>query len=89
MSGLATSRAHSKKSCAIGLSVRFFKVKIPTGPGRIGNFTGKILSDIRLALNRSKEPGRTHKNRPLASRALCNEIEKVTALMRGGGKRRL
>jgi hypothetical protein len=47
------------------------------------------LSDIRLALNRSKEPGRTHRNQPLAARALCNEIEKVTALMRGGGKRRL
>ena len=45
-SGLASSRAQSMKRAAKGLKVRFFKVMIPTGRGRAGNFTASPRSDV-------------------------------------------
>ena len=51
-SGFTTSRAHSMKSFASGLRVRFFKVMIPTGNGGMGSVTGKTLSGGRFEPNR-------------------------------------
>ena len=42
-SGFATSRAFSMKSCATGLSVRFFRVMIPTGARACCSLTGKTV----------------------------------------------
>jgi hypothetical protein len=42
-SGFATSRAVSMKSRATGLSVRFFRVMIPTGARACCSLTGKIV----------------------------------------------
>jgi hypothetical protein len=47
--GLATSRAPSMKSCATGLSMRFFNVRIPIGPLVTGNSTRNLLIDGCLA----------------------------------------
>src|SRR5215470_9836313 len=69
-SGLATSRAQSIKSCAIGLSVRFFKVTTPTGPCRIGRSTGKVFNPKRVPLNFSVEAESTDRKRPVVSKAL-------------------
>jgi len=46
----ATSRAVSVNSCAIGMSVRFFRVnmKIPFGTRAIGSSTDKTLSSERV-----------------------------------------
>ena len=50
--GLATSRAVSMKSCATGLSVRFFRVIIPTGARACCSFTGKTaISGLLENLN--------------------------------------
>jgi hypothetical protein len=43
-SGFATSRAVSTKSCATGLSVRFFRVTIPFGKRAFVSSTGRTLS---------------------------------------------
>ena len=48
--GLATSFAVSINSCANGLMVRFFSVKIATGIGFAGNSIGNTFTDRRLAL---------------------------------------
>jgi hypothetical protein len=42
----ATSRAHAMKRSTTGLKVRFFKVKIVTGHGRIGISTGVITEKL-------------------------------------------
>src|ERR1041385_2934130 len=47
--GLATSRAVLIKSCAIGLSVRSFRVTMPVGTGDVGRSTGKTLISEPLA----------------------------------------
>src|SRR5262249_47264470 len=67
--GFTTSRAQSMKSWVTGLSVRFFKVMIPTGHGGMGTFTGRTLSGGRFAPNRSIEPGKNPRKGPLASSA--------------------
>ena len=69
-SGFATSRAQSMKSCATGLSVRFFRVTIPFGTRAIGSSTGKTLisgapgrkSQCGSRENRDKAPGRQETN---------------------------
>jgi hypothetical protein len=67
VSGFASSRAQLMKSCAIGLSVRFFKVMIPTGNGIPGVSTGSALSGRRLS-KRNIDIGIIVMNRPVASR---------------------
>jgi len=57
---------------AAGLSIRFFKVTIPTGPDLIGKSTGKAFRPKRLPLNRSVEPERIAKKRPVTTKALNN-----------------
>ena len=69
--------AHARdEELAIGLRVRFFRMAMPIGPGRIGKFYRQDFEYIRLPLNLSNELGRMLRNRPLASRALCNGIER-------------
>src|SRR5580704_11118293 len=63
---LTMSRAHSRKSCATGLMVRFFKVMIPTGHGGTGSSTGNTLRGGRFVLNFSSESGILTKNCPFA-----------------------
>jgi hypothetical protein len=41
--GLVSSWAQLMTSCAAGLSTRFFKVRIPTGPLTVGSATGNFL----------------------------------------------
>jgi SAM-dependent methyltransferase len=53
--GFATSRAQSMKRCAVGLSVRFFRVMIPTGVRACCSLTGKTLSSGRLVENRTTD----------------------------------
>jgi hypothetical protein len=47
-SGFRTSWAQSRKICAIGLIVRFFKVITPSGQVGTGSSTGKTLSGGRF-----------------------------------------
>jgi hypothetical protein len=60
------------KSCAEGLSARFFSVAIPTGP-IIGNSMGSALIDVCLAGNLSADRGRNVTKRPVDSR-LAREL---------------
>src|SRR5829696_6798324 len=62
--GLATSRAALMKSCAIGLSVRPFRVTIPIGTGDVGRSTGKILISEPLAKTLASE--KIDRKRPVA-----------------------
>ena len=55
--GLATSRARSMKSRAVGLSVRFFSVTMPIGSRASGSLTGTTLRSGRLMGNLSREAG--------------------------------
>src|SRR5262245_44567262 len=55
--GLETSRAQSMNSCAAGLRIRFFKVRIPIGPLTIDNSTGTFLMNGCLAGNVSADSG--------------------------------
>jgi len=84
--GFVTSRACSMKSRATGLSVRFFNVMIPTGPGRTGNSIGSTLNDMRCGLNCRSDFGNRHKKFPVASKALKSGNENETALTRGMGR---
>jgi hypothetical protein len=59
------------KSCAAGLTVRPFRVKIPTGIGFTAKFNGKALIENRLALNRMSDPGNIVKKRWVASSPIC------------------
>lgn len=56
--GFATIRALLMKSCASGLSVRFFRVMISTGPRGNCCLTGKALSSVRLGGNLNMEDGK-------------------------------
>ena len=58
------------KSCATGLSVRFFRVTIPIGTRAIGSSTGKILISGRLVGNLNAEAGKIVRKRPVASRLI-------------------
>jgi hypothetical protein len=48
-SGFAISRAHCMKRSTTGLMVLFFNVRIDSGHGRIGKFTGNTFSECRTA----------------------------------------
>jgi hypothetical protein len=54
VSGLTTLRNLSRKSCASGLNVLFFKVTIPTGRRVLGNSTGSVVRDGCLPGSRAK-----------------------------------
>src|SRR5438046_1642178 len=62
--GLATSRAVLMKSCAIGLSVRSFRVTMPIGTGDVGRSTGKTLTSEPLAKTLASE--KIDRKRPVA-----------------------
>jgi hypothetical protein len=66
-SGFATLRALSTKTCATGLSVRFFSVTIPLGTRAIGSSTGKTLSSGRLMGNLNAEAVKIVRKCPVAS----------------------
>ena len=66
LKGFAASRALSMKSFATGLSVRFFRVTIPTGTRTIGNSMGKTLSSGRLVGNLNEEAAKIPRKRPVA-----------------------
>src|SRR5436309_15735662 len=66
--GFATSRAVSMKSCATGLSTRFFSVMISARPCVRDCLTGKILSSVRVLEKLSTEDGKLETKRPVASR---------------------
>jgi hypothetical protein len=55
--GLATSRAHSMKSFAVGFNTRFVSVKIPIGPLWSGNTTGSFLMKGCRTGNSSQKSG--------------------------------
>ncbi len=67
-SGLATSRACSMKSCAAGLSVRFFRVMITFGTGATGSSMGKTLISDRPVGNLNAEAEKIARKRPVANR---------------------
>src|SRR5262245_44579378 len=85
-SGFATSRACLMKSSATGLSVLFFSLMMPSGPGLAGSSIGKTLNEISFGLKCNSERGRTLRRFPPASKALWSGIENDTTLIRGGGK---
>src|SRR5215204_2735406 len=80
-SGLATSRAQSMKSCATGLSVRFFRVTIPFGSGAIGSFTGRTLISERLVGNVNAEVGKIAIKRPVVKRLVRTSGDSVTTVV--------
>ena len=82
-SGFATSRALSMKSCATGLSVRFFSVTMPFGTRAAGSSTGKTLISARLVGNLNAEVGIIVRKRPVASRLIRASGEMVTTVTRG------
>src|SRR5215510_14015523 len=84
--GFTTSRAHSMKSCATGVGVRFFKVIIPTGNFATGKSTGTGLSDNLLAPKCIRVLGRIVRKRPVASSALRATIERVLTTLRGASR---
>ena len=73
-SGFTTSRTQSMKACTAALRVRFFKVTMASGHGRVGNSTGKTFSANRAALNRPAESGSGATNRPVASNSKRNPM---------------
>ena len=81
--GLATSRAWSMKSFATGLSVRFFRVTMPTGTRVIGSVTGKTLSSGRAVGNLNAEAGTIVRKSPLARRLVRTSGGTVTTVTRG------
>src|SRR5215469_438919 len=66
--GLAISRAHSMKSFAVGLKVRFLSVVTATGCTEGGSAQGSTLRTPRAAPKRSTEAGMMARKRPVASR---------------------
>src|SRR5262245_42445984 len=71
------------KSCAAGLSVRFFKVTMPTGQGSIGGSTRKALR-VDRGLKCIMLPGRVLRKRPGANIFSVSCIELVVTVARGG-----
>src|SRR5215475_9222364 len=55
--GFATSRAYSMKSCATGLSIRFFRVTTPNATRATDSLTGKTLISGRGRGNLNIEVG--------------------------------
>src|SRR5436305_11816124 len=78
-SGFATLRAPSTKSCATGVSVRFFSVTIPLGTRAIGSSTGKALRSGRLVGNLKAEGAKIVRKCPVASRLIRTSGGMVTA----------
>src|SRR5262249_58622422 len=70
----ATSRACSMNSRAAGLSVRFFRVTIPTGAGADGSSTGKTLNLRRPPENLNTEGGKVVRKRRLAMRFIGTSL---------------
>src|SRR5580704_2648036 len=66
----ATSRAQSMKSCATGLTVRFFNRIVATGQGRCGSLIDMTFSNVRLSSSCRMEVGNMVTKRPVASRLL-------------------
>ena len=81
--GFATARAFSMKSRATGLSVRFFRVTIPTGTGAIARSTGKTLISGRLEGNLNMDGEQTVRKRPVAKRLIRTKVGAMTAVARG------
>jgi hypothetical protein len=80
---LATSRAQSMKSCATGLSARFFRVTTPFSTPAIGSPTGNALISERFAGNFKAEAEKIDRNRPVAMRLILTCGESVTTAVRG------
>src|SRR5262249_49653803 len=81
-SGFATSRAVSMKSCATGLSVRFFRVTIPIGTRAYCSLTGKTLISGRLE-NLNIEIGMIVRKRPVATRLSRTPARAANTAVRG------
>src|SRR5216683_3924130 len=81
--GMATSRAHSMKSCTVGLRMRFFIATIATGLRVVGKSMGKALIAGSPNVNRKTDSGTIVRNRPFATRAMRARLVEVTTLVRG------
>jgi len=71
------------KSFATGLSVRFFRVTIPTGVRAMGSSTGRTFSSGRLVGNLNIEETTIVRKCPVAARPIRISGELVTAVARG------
>src|SRR5262245_50069027 len=80
--GFETSRAVSMKSCATGLSVRFFRVMIPIGTRAYCNSTGKTLIPGRFE-SFNIEIGAIVSKRPVATRLSRTPAEAAKTVVRG------
>ena len=81
--GLATSRAHSMKSRATGLSVRPFRVMIRVGRRVADKSTGNTLSEGCLVGKCSCDSWSTVRKCPVASKVLRKGTELVVTVARG------
>src|SRR5712671_2361750 len=81
--GFATLRAASTKSCATGLSVRFFSVTIPLGTRAIGSSTGKTLSSGRQREYLNAEVAKIVRKCPVANRLIRTSSGMLTTVVRG------
>src|SRR5262249_2535908 len=79
----AISRAQSMKSCAIGLNVRFFNLRIPIVLRELGRLIGRTLSPALLALKVATDSGTMVRKRPVASSALRTGTVDVITAARG------
>src|SRR5215204_3348630 len=79
----AFSRAQSMKSCATGLSVRFFRVTITFWTCAIGSSTGKIFISERMVGNINTEAGKIVTKRPVAKRLILTSGESAITVVRG------
>src|SRR5262245_42443880 len=82
-SGFTTSRAHSIKSCATGLSVRPFRVLISVGHGVVGKSMGNALRERCLRGKCNSDSGSTARRRPASSKILRRWLEAVVTIARG------
>jgi len=71
------------KSCVTGLSVRFFKVTIPTGTLLSDCWTGKAFNSGRLVENLNMQSGIIEIKRPVARRLILTSGEAVNTVARG------
>jgi hypothetical protein len=70
-------------SRAVGLSVRFFRVTMPTGTGAIGNSTGKTLSYRALGYEPQHGCRENRQKAPVARRLTRTSLGSVTTVARG------
>src|SRR5262249_51377080 len=78
-SGFATSRAHAIKSCANGLSMRFFNVMIPTVRKMLNELIGNTLSG-KCLLRRTADIGSMVINPLLTTKCWHSGSEYVTTM---------